>query len=58
LEQPLYFAAFFAFAHRAFCAPAILARPAALIFRLPGLTGRICFAGPALFKKTFARSIL
>jgi hypothetical protein len=28
-----------------------------LIFRLPGLTGRICFAGPAPFKKPFARSI-
>jgi hypothetical protein len=28
---------FFAFAHRAFCAAAIRARPAALIFRLPGL---------------------
>jgi hypothetical protein len=45
--QPIYFAAFLVFA-----------RPAALIFRLPGLTGRICFAGPAPFKKPFARCIL
>jgi hypothetical protein len=40
----LYFPTFFAFAHRAFCAPAIRARRAALIFRLPGETGRIYFA--------------
>jgi hypothetical protein len=36
-EQPLYFPAFFTFAQRAFCAATILARPAALIFRLPAL---------------------
>ena len=34
-----YFSALFTFAHRAFCAAAILARPAALILRLPGLAG-------------------
>jgi hypothetical protein len=33
----LYFPAFFTFAHRAFCAATILARPAALIFRPLGL---------------------
>jgi hypothetical protein len=32
-----YFPALLAFAQRAFCAAAIRARPAALIFRLPGL---------------------
>lgn len=58
LKQPLYFAAFLVLAHRVFCAVAIRARPAALIFRLLGLTGRICFDGPAPFKKTFTRSIL
>jgi hypothetical protein len=55
--RPSYLLAF-TFAQRAFCAAAIFARPAALIFRLPGLTGRIRFAGPAPFKETFARSIL
>ena len=40
----LYFPTFFAFVHRAFCAAVGLARPATLIFRLPGETGRICFA--------------
>jgi hypothetical protein len=36
-EQPLYFAAFLVLAQRAFCAATILARPAALNFRLLGL---------------------
>jgi hypothetical protein len=43
-EFTLYFPTFFALAPRAFCAAAIRARRAALIFRLPGETGRIYFA--------------
>ena len=35
-EKPRYFAAFFTFAHRAFCAATIFALASALNFLLPG----------------------
>ena len=45
VEKPLYFPAFLTLVQRAFCAATIRARPAALIFRLPGLGDGFAAAG-------------
>ena len=60
LIESVYFAARFALAHRAFCAAAIRARPAALIVRLLGLDDRfatVMLAGPPSNRAFTSRSL-